>query len=674
MKKKTKIIIISVVVLLVLIAAVPFVILYTAPGNYLISPFVESEINKHSPLKITLKKFRLYPGYIIISADVAGGAVVDAEGTYSLFDQSFNIDYKVNAGNLSVFSEIAEHPLQGTFSTQGKAEGTKNDFNVTGSTDFADSDTKYSLNIKNLKLDSVNVESLHFHPEAALYTAVMPELVNGALDLSLNLKLPEKIDAKFKFRDGKLNSEVIAEEFDVDIPGNPAVRFDGNIVKINSSLDYDINLDSEPASVILSGTFDDMAEKVNGKYDIKIKELALLEPFIKQKLRGPLSAEGDISGTPDNITVKGTADIAGGTASYSLLALNTKIRNLEFNLKNSSLARLFHMICKPVYADAVLSVDGKFSSLEPENIQGTVHTELQDGKTLPDVLLEEFKLHDALITFNLNADTVIENSTAVTKLKFKSDVADIYAEKAEYNIPAKRLNSDFKIDIQNLDNLYFLTDRHLNGNMVITGDIVKDNKLEVNAHSETLGGNIDANLSDKDLTVYFKSLNTTDICRTLIYPEIFKSQINSVIKYNLTDKGGTVEMEMLDGALTRNSFTDIIRDVSKFDITTEIYKKTTVSGIIENSVFTGDLNMKSNLTRISSKKAVFDLKRNKIKAAVRIEVKKKAFTVNLKGDVREPSISVDASEYISSELEKVIDKKIPEKHKKTIKAILDIFK
>ena len=94
MKKRKNIIIISIIVLLVLVIAAPFVILYTAPGNYLMSPFIENEINKRSPLKVTLKKFRLYPGYVIVKADVAGGAVIDAEGTYSLFGESFNIDYK----------------------------------------------------------------------------------------------------------------------------------------------------------------------------------------------------------------------------------------------------------------------------------------------------------------------------------------------------------------------------------------------------------------------------------------------------------------------------------------------------------------------------------------------------------------------------------------------------
>jgi len=674
MKKKTKIIIISAAVLLVLAIATPFVILYTAPGNYILTPFIEREINKHSPIKITLQKFRLYPGYIIIKADAANGGIVDAEGTYSLFDESFDIDYKINAEDLSVFSKLAKHSLQGTFSTNGKAKGSKNDFNVTGSTNFAQSETNYSVNVKDLKLNSIGIKSRHFHTEDALFTAVMPKFVNGALDLKLDFNTSKKIKTEFKFLNGKLNSDIIEKEFNVKIPDNPTLEFEGNILKNADNLQYDINMNSEPIAVSLKGVFDNSAEKVEGTYGIKIKELALLEPFIKQKMRGPLAAHGDISGTPDNIKVKGNAEIAGGTASYSLNALNAKVQNLNFNLKNSSLSKLLYMICKPIYADAQISMDGEFSSLDPQNIKGIIHTQLTDGKTVPDIIFEQFKLQDAIISFNLNADTVIENSIAVTKAVLKSNIADIYAKKAEYNIPKKRLHSDFKLNIQNLDKLYFVTKRHLNGNMVITGDILKDKNLEINALSDTLGGNIEVKLLNKDLNVRFNSLNTVDICRTLIYPEIFKSQINSVIKYNLAGKNGTVKMEMLDGSLTHNTFTDTIKKVSNFDITSEIYKKTTIDGVIENSIFTGDLDMKSKLTQISSKNAVFKFKQNKIKAAVRIEVKKKAFTVKLKGDVREPSISVDASEYISSELEKVIDKKIPEKHKKTIKAILDIFK
>ena len=674
MKKKTKIIIISIAVFFVLLVAIPLFLLYTAPGNYLISPIVEQQINNKSPLKITLLKFRLYPSFIIVKADVAGGAIVEAEGEYSLTAKSFDIDYKVDAKDLSVFSELAKHPLQGSFSTHGKAKGSKDDFNVVGETDFAQSNTEYKVNVKNQKLNSLTVKAEHFHPEDALYAAVMPKLVNGTLDLNLDFKSIDSVKADFTFSNGLFNAEVIKRKFHITVPENTPIKLSGNIVNDAGSLNYDISLDSELVAFATKGKFDTVAEKVDGEYNVNINELALLEPFIKQKLAGPVSTDGTISGTPDNIAVNGNANIAGGDAAYSIHAANRKIANLNFHLKGASLAKLLFMLRKPQYADADIALDAELSSIEPKNINGTVRALLQNGKTAPDVLLKHFKLENALISFNLNADTVIKNSVAVAKTNFKSNVANLTTEKLEYNIPEKRLHSDYTLTIPNLDELFFVTKRHLDGSMIITGDVLKDDNLELNAHSDTLGGKIDAKLVNKDLNVKFDSLNTVDICKTLLYPEIFKSQINSVIEYNLANKNGTVNMEMLDGSLTENSFTDIVKQVAKFDVTTEIYKKTTITGVIENSLFTGDLDMKSKLTKITSKNATFNFAKNSIKAKIKITAKKKTFALKLKGDVRKPSVSVDASEYISSELDKIIDKEIPKKHKKTIKAILDIFK
>jgi hypothetical protein len=173
-----------------------------------------------------------------------------------------------------------------------------------------------------------------------------------------------------------------------------------------------------------------------------------------------------------------------------------------------------------------------------------------DNKHLTKVY--KFKSLMPKFKYALNMQNNIKTKHIDTALKLKTSLMDMDVKKATLKLADSSLVSDYVVKIPSLDKLYFVTERHMRGGITLNGEVKKAKDLDFSAHSNVAGGKLDAKLHNDDFHADIKSMQTLDILHMLIYPEIFKSNLDAKVDYNLALSKGKMDGVLSDGKFTKN--------------------------------------------------------------------------------------------------------------------------
>jgi hypothetical protein len=680
--RKKKIILASVAGAALLLVGLPLAVLFTPPGNYLLRPLVESKINKKSPIKVTVAEFRLTPWRVRLKADFGQKSFLLARGTYGMFSKEFDIDYTLHLDEFEALAPVLPPSLKprGGIDAEGNVKGDPDRFVLSGTADIADGDAEYALTVADRKPEKASLKIRGLRCGKAQWMLSRPEILHGSIDADVELDSfspgPPRGKIAVTMKNGSFDGALLKKLYGIEIPKDLSAEAALDAKLGAETADFSLKLDSSLAKCAAKGSARVKKRVCDLEYSVDVKELALLEPLIGRGMSGPLKIEGKASGPFDNLEISGDTDFGGGETRFKLALDGSKPASASFDTRGASLAAILRALREPVYADAVVDAKGDFSSLEKTRMAGTIHATLSKGKTFPDVLEKTTGRKNVAVSFDVAADTVVKDSVAATKADIHSNMADATAEKAVFDLNTGRFSSDYVVTVPDLDALYPFTQRHLTGGVKVEGTMLKEKGKEpvVTARSKTLGGEIEARLENGKIVKTLKGLSLVAICEMLQYPKVFDSKIDGAVDYDLKSKKGAFDIVALGGHVIPISIAEIIKRESKFDITKEVYKKSVVKGTIVDKTLTADINLASGHSSITSKKAKLYLADDTVDADVRFDIKKKPFNVKFKGPIRDPKMKFDVSELVIDELEKAIEKKVPKKHRKTIKTILDIFK
>ena len=179
----------------------------------------------------------------------------------------------------------------------------------------------------------------------------------------------------------------------------------------------------------------------------------------------------------------------------------------------------------------------------------------------------------------------------------------------------------------------------------------------INGNSKSVGGDLNFNLKNDDFSANMNNISTKELTHMFYQPEIFDSKGDFKIDYNLLVKKGTLNGKLLNGHFLANDFSNLINQLSKFDLTKEVYQTVDINSDINQSVLTSSINMKSINTQIDVNNSVLDLENSTIDARLDAKIKTSSFAVNINGNTSNPKISLDARDLIKEQLEKQLEKK-----------------
>ena len=578
-----------------------------------------------------------------------------------------DLQYQLDARELALFKPLTNAPLRGPFKTSGTVKGDRAKMTIAGTSDLAAGQANYDLKLEEFKPREVLVKVNNAQLDKLLYMAMQPPFAKGRLDVDLNLTDldPENLQGKgtLKIGQGELVGAIFKKEYGIDLPQTP---FGCNLEATlkGKAIDYLARFDSKPAKLDSGGTIIPKNMGMDLKYRVDIAKLELLQPFTGTPLRGTMKLNGTAKGDRKLLTVEGSSDLAGSDTSFRAGLADFKPASIKAKIKNLQLARALAMLAKPHYADGVLNVEIDIANAKTGELQGNINSGISQGLLDSKVIATEFELGEMPKTsFGLKARTTLAGNFADTAVSLDSSLLTLKVNRARYDLAQSLLASDYQADIPDLDKLFFVAGRHLKGAMRVKGELKKGAHLDLTAHSDALGGRLEATVHDDQVKAKIDKIQTLEALKMLIYPEIFASSLDGSLDYDLERKTGTFDAKLGEGKFTRNLMLDLLLSLAQTDLYKERFTGTLHSDI-SRELISSDLELRSNTSSISGKRATLNSKTRQVSARLDVVANNNPIGVTIKGSVDKPEVKLDTSALIKKEAGKALQKEVDKLLKK----------
>ena len=439
--------------------------------------------------------------------------------------------------------------------------------------------------------------------------------------------------------------------------------------------EFKIVLTTNDKSYIASkGSFNILAQSLELFYDIKINELSNLKELIGKKFNGSFRTNGKLKGDQYILHIDGKTNLANSDTSYHIELKEFKPQKIKAVVKHMQIDRLLYTVNQPVYSNGLADIKADIKSFNIEKLDGAIKAKISESTLDPKPFMRDFGISiPPNVTIEARLNTKLKGSKAISSLNVISSINNLTSEVITYDLKKNYLKADYRLEIPNLDKLYFLTNKHMLGSLTITGNVKKAKDLmQLTGHTDTLGGAVDFILKNEKFKANIKNIQTVALTDMLLYPHIFDSRVNAKINYNTNNKKGTLHTELYDGQILPNKMSFLLKQLTNFDITKEIYEYTVLDTKIEDKQLISNLHMKSRYTEISSKDALINLEKETIDTTLNVNIKKSIIPVSLTGELFKPSIKIESDELIKKRAIEEIEKRLPKEIKES--PIKDLIK
>ena len=645
-----------------------YVVAFTPFGNNVVKSMIETKIANEVKLDAKLQTFHLSMSDFEVLLELNKRNTILLKGNYSLFSQAFNVAYRVDLQELKTLKSLTGMKLNDSFSSDGRVVGDIKYIKVDGVSNVAKSVTKYHVKLKEFKPTSIIAKISHADLKSILHLLNQKQYADAKIDLDLDFKniTPHKLDGRVSLKsvDGMLNSYVMKKDFNIIIPKTSFVM---NLVADlkDDDVNYRYILNSNLAKISSKGLVKPEPLALNLKYGVDIKELALLKPLSGVDLRGKVRLNGKVKGSKKSLKVDLISDVASSDTTIKAVLKEFKLSSLKADIKSLKLQKFLYMVKQPQLASGDFNLVADISNAQMGKLKGSIKADILNGVANSKVITKEygFKTLMPKTKFGLKLSSTLDKYMVISKLSLTSTLANLGMKKIKYNLKDAKLSSDYLLKIADLNRLYFATERHLKGSLVVDGKVQKGKDLDFTAHSKVAGGVLNAKLHNDDFVAKLNKLKTLEILDMLIYPKIMKADIDGDLVYNLKSKKGDFKGKISNGAFTKNQMLDLVREFGHTDLYKQQFKGDILANINKEHIL-ANLDLRSNTSSIISKNIKLNSKTKYVDAKVDVMANHHPFSLVINGNVASPKVTIDAQKIIEKELNKVIKKGLNKLFKK----------
>ena len=661
MKKLFLLFTLIVFVMLVLV----YGILFTKYGNNIVASYIENKVNTgQEKVKLKVDDLTLTLNYLNFDAWINDDSKINISGDLSLFKKSVDLKYDIRINDLSTLKNLTNQEFKGPLFTNGIFTGNDEESIIQGISDFARSQTKYYFNMENFEPKNINIQIKNAKIEDLLVSLNKPIYAKGDINIIADIKNADisKLDGMIisKITNAKIDNEIVNKEFkqNLQIP----ITFDSDINAILSPNKAEIksNLISSIAEIFMNRTIIDLStNNIKTDYKIDIKNLSKIDSLFSKKLNGGLLTYGSLKAFDETIQIEGNSDIFGGISKYNTEFKDLKLSRAKFSIENAKLEKILQVINEPIYSNGEVNIFADFKNLNIDKLDGTINSRIINASIINEVANTVFKQNlKEKVTYDLNIDTNLISNQAVSSANVESSIGDLTVKKAIYDFKEDSLKSDYLLSIVSLEKLKDIINVSLVGKIDINGEIKnKNNSLLITGNSNTLGGVLDFNSKNEKLNATLKNIDIQELSNMLNYSKFFNARANFTFDYDSLLKRGNFNGNLLNGHFLENSFTTLFNQLSKEDLTKEIFETFDINSKIDDRVLTSNLNMKSQNTQISIENSILNLEKNLIDTKINAKIKDGSINLALSGDTTSPKISLDVKDLIKEKIIKQLEKK-----------------
>ncbi|RDU55243.1 hypothetical protein CQA49_02415 [Helicobacter sp. MIT 00-7814] len=642
------------------LVALLFVALFTPIGNNLFKPLLQAQIDKYAPLKLELETFKLRFNSIDVLMRNEENIIITLGGDFSLFSQDVDLALKVDARDISIFGELVETPLSGSFTLEALAQGNIHNLSVRISSDIARSFSLISAFVKDFSLESIKVDIRNLQIQEALAMVGQKPYASGLLGVEADIKGNENLEfngrADVKITQGALSQNLIKKDFGAEIPkinftNTLALIFDMD--KVAHTLQFSSNagvIESE-GKTTLENLF------TNSTYSVNLSNLALFTPLAGMPLRGDFKTQGNALGAiTQNLDIQGVSNVADSKTSYALNLKNLAPNTATLGIKDLQIHKALWILNMPQYAKGTLTTDIDASNLA-NKLNATINAQIK-GSTENAVMKKEFELDMPKTPFTLDISADIKELKGNANALFSSPLATLEAKPITLDLEKITFSAPYALTLPDLGKLQFATKLKLVGKILAQGKFSFADSLFADFHTQSLGGDIRGELKDSQISAKLDSVNTLSLLKMLNVNQIFSSTLFGDFVYDTKISQGTLKASMKEGRILENELTKNIKRYLNFDMTGEVYKDITLSANIDEAVIDSAFSLASKNTTISSERTKLDLEKESIDSKISVGIKENKVDVYLTNALSKPSVRLDAKNLLIQSAQKEVGKQV----------------
>ncbi|STP08764.1 hypothetical protein [Helicobacter cinaedi] len=634
-----------------------FCVLFTPPGNALLKPIIQGQIDKYAPIKLDLEKFSLGISSVELKIAHNDAIIITLGGDFSLFSQTLDLALKVDARDIAVLGELVDTPLQGSFVINTTAKGSLEYLEVNTTSDIAKSFTDIRVTLQDFTPTAILANIKDAQIKEFLAMAGIKPYASGSLSLEADIKGDKDMNfngnALLQIAQGLVDSTLIKKDFDIDVPKTTFVTTLNALFDMDK-LNHDFSFNGNIGNIHSSGQTLLKTLSTNTSYAVDLSDLSAFTPLVGMPIRGSFNTKGEVKGGIESLEIKGSSNIASSKTSYEALLKNLAPDTIKAQVSNLKLDTLLWMIYMPRYADMRLNLNAVVSELDKGLSSKTDLT--LTGTTNNAVMKKEFDLDMPNTKFNLTSGVVLKQGIGEANSKLDSDIANLNLAKTQINLKDSSFVVPYVATIPNLKKLKFLTGMELAGDFKAQGTAKLKDTLYADFSTQSLGGSIDAKLDNNKLIASLKDVNTLKLFSIAQLKPVFSSSMNGDFNYDTLTEKGTLKAVLSNGKLMPNEITQLAEKYLKTDITKEAYEDAGLNATIDKKLITTDIGLKSNNTAIYAQGASIDTEKGKINADIKFQIKDKYIYLKARDNLASPSLSIDASDLIKAEASKALSK------------------
>lgn len=657
-----------------------YVLVFSPIGNFIFKPVVQSQIDKYSPVPLTLSTFSVGLTGLEIVIKNEPKLEITLKGDYNLFTLNIDTALNVNASDISLFDEVAGMPLSGAFVLEASAKGKVfGALSAEAHSNIAKSKTDIKVELQNLNPLKIYADIAHLELAEVLAMIGQKPYVEGVLSLDADIVGNENMEFSGKnileIKQGDFSQRLIAKDFGIQVPKTTFTIHQESIFD-KKDIKQDFVFDSNVGKIKLSSTSNIESFDTKGVYSIVLSDISAFTPLLGMKVRGALRTEGSIEGGLENILIAGKTDIADSASTYSASIVKSALAKVKFDTQNLRIEKLLYMIYQPQYISA--SVGGKAEAWDFDKGISTQANFSLKGVTSNPVIKKEFDLDMPNTPFSANLNARLDKGVGNANLIFDSNLARLNVPNIAIDLHKGAYSSPYSAILPDLKKLKFATKIELVGKFEANGDFALSENLKATFHTKSLGGNVDAELNGDNFNAKIKEVDLDSVLSMAQIQKVFSSKVNGDLVYNTASEKGTLKARLDNGRFLKNQLTDALKQYAKFDATGLVFNNISLNSDINKMVLNSALNMQSGDFSLSGQNIITDLEKSTINAKLKTTLKKDTLGIKLSGNLTSPKVELDLGELLKSrlgnevqksvgkELEKTLDKHIDEGTKKEI--------
>jgi hypothetical protein len=162
-------------------------------------------------------------------------------------------------------------------------------------------------------------------------------------------------------------------------------------------------------------------------------------------------------------------------------------------------------------------------------------------------------------------------------------------------------------------------------------------------------------MHNDDLKARLTKMQSLKILDILLYPKVFKSNIDGDLIYNLARSKGTFTGKLYSGSFTANEVLDLTKQYAHIDLYKQKFSGDIDADINKENILTS-LSLKSNTSSLVTKDTKINTKSNRVKSKIDISANGNPITFYLEGPVDKPDVKINADKLLKKEASKAIKK------------------